>query len=143
MLSFRVAVIGVFLAMSGPQDAFARSLDRTVIRVHCAEGELPQAQRQGLCRSIVQALVQIIPQSAPRMVPEDQWQPARPNDISVRLELCGTSGKLLWQQGPTGELHTGPDMPMRPTDMSDASGLKTFADKLVAATRPLLARTLK
>ncbi|WOI31281.1 hypothetical protein [Sulfitobacter dubius] len=143
MLSFRVAVVGVFLAMIGPEGAFAHSLDRTVVRVHCAGGEISEAQRQQLCRNIVQSLVQIIPQSAPRMVPADQWQPGRPQDISVRLEICGTTGKLLWQKGPTGELHSGPGVPFDTTSGTQTSNMKNFANKLVAATRSVLARTLK
>jgi len=129
--------------MIGPEGASARSLDRTVVRVHCTAESLPEAQREGLCRSLVQSLVQIIPQAAPRMVPADQWQPGRANDISVRLELCGTFGKLLWQQGPTGQLQSGPEVPFDPATASEASGLEIFADKLVAATRPVLAPTLK
>lgn len=143
MLGFRVAVLGMFLAMIGSEGAFARSLDRTVVRVHCAGGEISEAQRQQLCRNIVQSLVQVIPQSAPRMVPADQWQPGRPQDISVRLQICGTTGKLSWQQGPMGELHSGPDMPFDVSSGSQAIDMETFATKLVAATRPVLARTVK
>lgn len=143
MLGFRVAVLGMFLAMIDSEGAFARSLDRTVVRVHCARGEISEAQRQQLCRNIVQSLVQIIPQSAPRMVPEDQWQPGRPQDISVRVEICGTTGKLLWQKGPKGKLHRGPNLPIEATSGEGATNMEIFAQKLVATTRPALAQTLK
>ena len=143
MLDFRVAVIGVFLAMTGPESASARSLDRTVVRVHCAESDLSDVQRQQLCRNIVQSLVQIIPQSAPRMVPLDQWQPGRPQDISVRVEICGTTGKLLWQKGPKGKLHRGPNLSIEAASGEGATNMEIFAQKLVATTRPALAQTLK
>ena len=143
MLDFRVAVIGVFLAMTGLESASARSLDRTVVRVHCAESDLSDVQRQQLCRNIVQSLVQIIPQSAPRMVPLDQWQPSRPQDISVRVEICGTTGKLLWQKGPKGKLHRGPNLSIEATAGEGATNMEIFAQKLVATTRPALAQTLK
>ena len=140
MLDFRVALTGILLAMTGPEDVSARSLDRAVVRMHCTGGKLPVPQRQGLCRKTVQFLMQVIPQAAPRMVPADQWQPRRPQDISVRLEIHGAFGKLLWQQGPMGELHAGPDIPWQSTK---DCGRDSFAERLVTSTRPLLTSTLK
>lgn len=139
-MDLRLAITGILLAMTGPEDLSARSLDRAVVRLHCTGGNLPAPQRQGLCRETVQFLMQIIPQAAPRMVPADQWQPGRPQDISVRLEIHDSVGKLLWQQGPMGELHAGPEIPLQPTK---DCGRESFAERLVTATRPLLTSTLK
>jgi hypothetical protein len=143
MLSLRIALVGVFLAMTGPESAAARSLDRTIVRVHCAGEMLAGAQLQGLCRNIVQSLMQVIPQAAPRLVSADEWQPGRPNDISIRLEMSETSGKLVWQKGPMGEFHTGPGIPFDATRAGKPECLKKFADKLVDGTSEALAQTLK
>ena len=143
MLFFRAILLGMIITMTSHNSAAARSPDRAAVRVHCMATDLPARQVRSLCQQMVQSLAGVLPQAALRQVGAAEWAPLRPRDISVRLELSGQSGKLLWQMGPMGELHTGPALPFHAKMTAKTPRLRAFTDDLVASTQPMLAATLK
>ncbi len=143
MLYLRAILLGMFVTMISHDNAAARSPDRAAVRVHCMAADLPVRQVRSLCQQMVQSLSQVLPRAALRQVAAAEWKPRRARDVSVRLELSEQSGKLLWQIGPAGELHTGPALPFHTKTTTKTPHLRAFTDDLVASTRPMLAATLK
>ncbi|WP_299615888.1 hypothetical protein [uncultured Tateyamaria sp.] len=141
MMPRSLICLGIFVAMIGGESTSARSVDRPAVRVQCVSVNGSDRDMRPLCQQMVQSLAQIIPQAAFRQVSQAQWHPHGSRDISVRLEMSAESGKLLWQMGPMGELHTGPDHPFHANSSAHASDLRQFTDDLVASTQPMLAAT--
>lgn len=139
--------------------AEARSPDRQIVLLHCAEagqvktGQLKAGSAQGaaLCRALVQALAEAAGAAGAspviRQVGAGATVPRRPGDIGVTLRLDGSgaswiSGHLEWHRsdGATG---VGPELRQ---DVMDATGgpqpLAGFARGLIKAT-PEIAAALR
>lgn len=127
--------------MIGSECAIAGSLERPAVRVQCVAATLSDRDTQTLCQQAVQSLAQVMPEAALRQVAAWQWQPYADTDVSVLLEMSARAGKLLWQVGPMGELHTGLDIPFYATAGMPAADLRKFTDDLVTSTYPMLAET--
>lgn len=132
-------LIGVFIGMVSVQQAMARSPERIAVRVQCVAETLSERDRQALCRHLVQSLARVMPRAAPRQVPASLWRPHGAGDVSVRLELSAMRARLIWQIGPDGARHSGPDITLPAPARADGFGALT--DHLVTSTYPELAAT--
>ena len=143
----------------GPGSAEARSPDRQIVLLHCAEagqvetgqGKAGSAQSAALCRALVQALAEAAGAAGAspviRQVGAGATVPRRAGDIGVtlRVEDSGASwisGHLEWHRSD-GTAGIGPELRQ---DVMDATGgaqpLAGFARGLIKAT-PEIAAALR
>lgn len=134
-----VIFLGLIIAMIGDVTAEAYSPERTAVRVQCTSATLPERDLRILCEELVQSLATIVPRAAYRQVMPEEWQPYGETDVSVRLEMSGTVGKLLWKTGPNGAVHTGSDHPLDLTLPAPAQKIRRFIDGLLASTPRIVA----
>ena len=133
-----IVVFWVSLIMVTSDAAIARNVERTVVKLQCSGPAWPDRTLMAICQQMAQSLAEVIPRAAIRLVSASDWQPYTLQDVSVRLEMSKNSGKMLWQIGPRGTLHTGPSAPFHTQDSRRASDVRRFTDRVVHSTRAML-----
>lgn len=133
-VKFFLLLLGVFL-MGQPDQSMARSMERSVIRLHCApapEG-LPAQAAEMFCQQFIQTLAENSKKSVIRRVPADQTTPNSASEVSITLTIDGPQeAHLSARKGPHGEQIDGASHTF---DASMASAtprkLKALADALL------------
>ena len=121
--------------MGQADQSMARSIERSVIRLHCAPapGSMPAQAADMFCQQFVQTLAEQAAGSIIRRVPSDQTTPNSASEVSITLTIDGPQeAHLSARKGPHGAQIDGAGHTF---DASMASAtprkLKAFADALL------------
>ncbi|WP_372921738.1 hypothetical protein [Roseovarius sp.] len=121
--------------MNQPDQSMASSIERSVIRLHCAPAPdgLPVQAAEMFCQQFIQTLAENSKRSVIRRVPADQTEPNGDTEVSITLTIDGPQeAHLLARKGPHGKQIDGASHSFD-ASMASASPrkLKAFADALL------------